>query len=195
MAGSSSVPPSLLVHSHLSPTTASGFDSAWRHWDGSCPSLFQPCCIAGWPEPLGERTATTAPPLKGYSLKFMSMTSRREVNGYQCKETKKRHSVWRNDPFIKCVCELKILNESDPVGKKNQTALYRRNSLLESTYKSSQALQTLAQWVILWIRCTLHSQQYWNSAAPGTQIYSIFTNKNATNNSWKKGRICHVRED
>lgn len=37
-----------------------------------------------------------------------------------------------------------------------------------------------------WMRCTLHSQQYWNSAAPGTQIYSIFTNKNATNNSLKK---------
>lgn len=80
----------------------------------------------------------------------MSMTSRREVNGYQCKETKKKDIPFEeNDPLIKCVCELKILNESDPVGKKNQTALYRRNSLLESTYESSQALQTLAQWVIL----------------------------------------------
>lgn len=156
-------------------------------WILSFTPLFQPCCIAGWPEPLGERTAMTAPPLKSYSLKLHVHDIKKGSQRVPVqRDKKKRHSIWRNDPFIKCVCELKILNESDPVGKKNQTALYRRNSLLESTYESSQALQTLAQWVILWIRCTLHSQQYWNSAAPGTQIYSIFTNKNATNNSWKK---------
>lgn len=114
-----SSPTSGPVHSHLSPTTASDLDSMRRHRDESCPSchFFGPVTRQGSLN-LGERTAMTAPPLKVYSLKLHVHDIKKASQWIPVLRDKKRLSIRRNDPFIKPVCELKILNESDPVGKK-----------------------------------------------------------------------------
>lgn len=60
----------------------------------------------------------TAPALKVYSLKLPVHDIKKGSQWIPVLRDKKRHSIRRNDPFTKPVCELKILNESDPVGKK-----------------------------------------------------------------------------
>lgn len=59
-----------------------------------------------------------APLLKVSSLKLHVHDIKKGNQWILTLRDKKRHPIRRNDPFIEPVCELKILNEPDPVGKK-----------------------------------------------------------------------------
>lgn len=72
----------------------------------------------------------TAPALKVYSLKLPVHEIKKGSQWIPVLRDKKRHSIRRNDPFIKPVCELKILNESDPVGKKKKIKLFFTEEIL-----------------------------------------------------------------
>lgn len=60
----------------------------------------------------------TAPSIKADALKLHVHGIKKGSRWIPVLRDKKRYSIRRNDPFIKPVCELEILNESDPVGKK-----------------------------------------------------------------------------
>lgn len=92
----------------------------------------------------------------------------------------------KNDPFIKPVCELKILNESDPVGKKKSNcSVQKKFSAGKHIRKFTGTANTSP------VGNSLNKMHFALTAVlkfSSSQDWDLFhfTNKNATNNSFKK---------
>lgn len=147
--------------------------------------FFWPCYLAGQTEPLGERTAMTASSLKACSLKLHVHDIKKRSQWILVLRDKKRYSIRRNDPFIKPVCELKILNESDPVGKKSNCSVQKKFSAGKHIRKFTGTANTSP------VGNSLNEMHFALTAVlkfSSSQDWDLFhfTNKNATNNSFKK---------
>lgn len=147
--------------------------------------LFQPCYMAGQSEPLWEKTAMTAPPLKVYFLKLRVHDIKKKSQWIPVFRNKKRHSIWRNDPFVKLFVNSRFKTTLTQWGKKSNCSVQKKFSVGKHIRKFTGTANTSP------VGNSLNEMHFALTAVlkfSSSQDWDLFhfTNKNAANNSLKK---------